>query len=154
MRRRSDTTDSVEVSIGAAAARAGVNVQTLRYYERRGLLRRPPRDASSGYRRFGADAVADVMGIKHAQRLGFSLAEIRELLALRSVRSPERLRALTTAKLREIDDKLRGLRRMRSALQEVLETCACRGDVTRCRVLAADEDDDQHRARRSTRRPR
>ena len=148
MRERPDVREPTEVSIGAAAERAGVNVQTLRYYERRGLLPRPPRHASSGYRRYDADAIVDVIGIKRAQRLGFSLAEIRELLALRSVRSPQRLRTLTTAKLREIDDKVRALRRMRAALQDVLETCACRGDVTRCRVLADDVGNEHRRARR------
>ena len=69
--------------IGAAAERAGVNVQTLRYYERRGLLPRPPR-RTSGYREFPDEAVRVVRFVKRAQDLGFTLDEIEELLRLRN----------------------------------------------------------------------
>ena len=68
--------------ISEAAEQAGVNVQTLRYYERRGLLPKPPRQ-TSGYREFPDDAVRVVRFIKRAQELGFSLNEVEELLRLR-----------------------------------------------------------------------
>jgi len=70
------------MTIGKVASGAGVNLQTVRYYERRGLLPRPPR-AASGYRQYDANAVARLRFIKRAQDLGFSLAEIGELLELR-----------------------------------------------------------------------
>ena len=71
---------------GEVAARAGVNIQTLRYYERRGLLGRPPRTAS-GYRRYSEDAVRIVRFVKRAQELGFTLDEAEQLLRLRRVSS-------------------------------------------------------------------
>ena len=70
------------LTIGQVAAAAGVNIQTIRYYERRGLLATPRRTAS-GYRQYTGDAVNRIRFIKHAQELGFSLKEIQELLALR-----------------------------------------------------------------------
>ena len=88
--------------IGTAAAQAGVNIQTLRYYERRGLLPRPPR-RTSGYREFPDDAVRIVRFIKRAQDLGFTLDEIEELLRLRNdkrrdrARDPRRRRAARPA---------------------------------------------------------
>ncbi len=139
------------VAIGAAAARAGVNVQTLRYYERRGLIAPARRDAS-GYRRYDADTITIVRGIKRAQRLGFTLAEIHELIRLRTRRSPARVRIVSEEKLRDLDDKLRALRRMRRALRLVLETCRCGGDVARCLVLDAGAEDPTARARRGVAR--
>ena len=81
-----------------AARRAEVNIQTLRHYERRGLLERPARSASN-YRLYTEDAVSRVRFIKHAQRLGFELEEIRELLTLRATRSTSsRVRARAEAR--------------------------------------------------------
>src|SRR4029079_12035040 len=93
--------------IGAAAAQAGVNVQTLRYYERRGLLPRPPR-RQSGYREFPDDAVRIVRFIKRAQDLGFTLDEIEDLLALRSEkrRNRARIRAVAETRVRQIEQKI------------------------------------------------
>src|SRR5207244_6106668 len=85
--------------IGAAAELAGVNVQTLRYYERRGLLPRPPR-RDSGYREFPDEAVRLVRFIKRAQDLGFSLDEVEELIRLRSGIPRERARVRAVAERR------------------------------------------------------
>jgi len=134
--------NATPVAIGTAAAQAGVNVQTLRYYERRGLIARPPRSVS-GYRQYGPETIATILGIKRAQRLGFTLAEIHELLGLRSRRSPDRVRAVTVGKIRDVDERLRALRRMRRSLQTVLDTCNCGGDLTRCLVLDGAAADDQ-----------
>ena len=92
--------------IGEAAEQAGVNIQTLRYYERRGLLPKAPRRAS-GYREFPDDAVRVVRFIKRAQDLGFSLDEVEEFLRLRrqSARNRGRIRGVAEGKIRQIDQK-------------------------------------------------
>jgi DNA-binding transcriptional MerR regulator len=105
---------------GELAERAGVNLQTLRYYERRGLLATPPR-RPSGQREYPPDAVDLLRAIKAAQRLGFTLAEIDELLAIsQHRRGPGELHRRARAKIAEIDARIDHLARMRSALQTVL----------------------------------
>src|SRR5215472_13086183 len=93
------------LKIGQLAQRAAVNLQTIRYYEREGLLPEPPR-LSSGYRLYPDSMVRRVRFIKRAQETGFSLAEIRELLSLRADGRRERtaVRALTQAKIAEVFD--------------------------------------------------
>jgi Hg(II)-responsive transcriptional regulator len=114
----------IEMWIGEAAEQAGVNVQTLRYYERRGLLPKPPRRVS-GYRDFPDDAVRVVRFIKRAQDLGFSLDEVEELLRLRrqSGRNRARIRAVAGRKIRQIEQKVVELERMKSALATLVEAC-------------------------------
>lgn len=126
---------------GEVAARAGVNVQTLRYYERRGLLGRPPRTAA-GYRRYSGEAVRLVRFVKRAQELGFSLDDIAELLRLRRVSDARRLsvQALATARVADIDAKIRQLEGMRSALGQLVANC-CRGHAAECPILEALEED-------------
>lgn len=123
--------------IGRTAKAAGVNAQTLRYYERRGLLARPSR-RGSGYREYSADAVAVVRFIKRAQDLGFSLDEIEELIKLRGVRRGERhrVRALAERKIDEIDRKIDRLRAMRDALRTLVESCH-RGGSAECPIIEA-----------------
>lgn len=140
--------------IGAVAARAGVNVQTLRYYERRGLFATPPRSAS-GYRQYRPETVDLIRAVKRAQGLGFRLAEIEDLLRLQETgRKPAEVRAAADAKLREIDDKIRALAKMRRALQRLVETCACGGDLRRCKILDGAEGDPPRRVPREERRAR
>jgi DNA-binding transcriptional MerR regulator len=122
------------VGIGAAAREAGVGAQTLHYYERRGLLPRPVRTAA-GYRRYTADDIGTVRAIKRAQSLGFTLDQIRELMAMRRSGDARRVASTAAAKLREIDEKLRDLRRMRASLAKLVESCRCGGDLRRCDVL-------------------
>jgi DNA-binding transcriptional MerR regulator len=122
---------------GELAERAGVNVQTLRYYERRGLLtaaaRRP-----SGQRLYAEDAVRLLRTIKAAQRLGFTLTEIEELLALAGHRrATAELRRRARAKLAEIDARIDQLRRVRATLQAVL-AAECDGLLECTCGLAAD----------------
>jgi DNA-binding transcriptional MerR regulator len=117
---------------GELARRAGVNIETLRYYERRGLLAEPYR-RPSGQREYPQDAVALVRTIKAAQRLGFTLGEIEELLAVSARHAgTNELRVRATAKLAEIDRKVAQLQRIRAALVEVLDAdcdsltdCSC-----------------------------
>src|SRR5580692_7939186 len=103
--------------ISQTARAAGVNAQTLRYYERRGLLPKPPR-RGSGYREYPDDAVRIVRFIKRAQELGFSLDEIEELVRLRGVRRGERqkVRAIAERKIAQVDQKIAQLNAMREAL--------------------------------------
>jgi MerR family copper efflux transcriptional regulator len=124
------------LTIGEVAAQAKVHIETLRYYERRGLIARPPRSVSN-YRRFPQEAVRRVQFIKRAQELGFSLTDIKELLALRA--SPEvqcgEIRAYAEAKIKAIDEKIDSLMAMKSALSTLVAVCSGHGPVTECPIL-------------------
>jgi redox-sensitive transcriptional activator SoxR len=111
--------------VGEVAARAGINVETLRYYERRGLLPQPEREPS-GHRRYDEETVRFVRAIKESQALGFTLSEIADVLkAVRRSGAPsEALRVRMAAKIDEIDGRIAGLRRMREELERVVG-CAC-----------------------------
>ncbi len=126
--------------ISKAAEQAGVNVQTLRYYERRGLLPRPPR-RSSGYREFPEDSVRIVRFIKRAQELGFSLDEVEELLRLRRqpARNRARIRAVAEGKIAQIQQKIAELRRMEQALRSLVHACH-EGATLECPIIEALDD--------------
>ena len=127
--------------IGDVAARAGVNKQTLRYYERRGILGEPRR-STAGYREYPVDTVRLIRFIKRAQELGFTLTEIEELITLRTTTGKQRtkVRELAAAKMRDIDDKLVRLQAMRSALYTLVEDCACGAQTLTCPILEALDD--------------
>jgi Cu(I)-responsive transcriptional regulator len=121
--------------IGTAAEQAGVNVQTLRYYERRGLLPRPPR-RPSGYREFSDAAVQVVRFIKRAQDLGFTLDEIEELVRLRrdTRRDRARVRAVAERRVRQIERKVAELQAMKQALSHLIHCCAS-GSTLECPII-------------------
>lgn len=123
--------------IGAAAEQAGVNVQTLRYYERRGLLPRAPRRVS-GYREFPDDAVRVVRFIKRAQDLGFTLDEVEELLRLRQDKRRDRVRIRKVAeqRMKQIDRKITELQAMKTALAHLLHCCHA-GSTLECPIIEA-----------------
>ncbi|HSJ26480.1 MAG TPA: heavy metal-responsive transcriptional regulator [Longimicrobiales bacterium] len=126
------------MKIGEFARRAGVNVQTVRYYERRGLLPEPERQAS-GYREYGADSLDRLQFIRRAQELGFTLAEIQELLALRT--DPDttaaEVKGRAEAKIADIDARLRDLQQIRHALQHLAGQCrGGTGPAGDCPLLA------------------
>jgi Hg(II)-responsive transcriptional regulator len=123
--------------IGETAERAGVNVQTLRYYERRGLLPKPPRRAS-GYREFPDDAVRVVRFIKRAQELGFSLDEVEDLLKLRrgSRLNRKQIRSVAERRARQIEQKISELARMRAALRRLVHACH-EGTTLDCPIIEA-----------------
>ena len=126
---------------GEVAAAAGVNVQTLRYYERRGLLPEPARRAS-GYRVYDRDAVRTVRFIKRAQELGFGLSEAESLLAL-AAGGPEgcdAARALADEKIAELDRRIADLQAMRDSLAQLAATCAKPRAERDCPLLQAIED--------------
>jgi MerR family mercuric resistance operon transcriptional regulator len=129
-----------ELTIGRLADEAGVNVETIRYYQRRGLMPEPDRP-SQGHRRYGGDSVKRVRFIKRAQVLGFTLEEIGSLLALDEARACANTRDLAAHKLQVIEDKLADLKAMRNALTALMRQCdsgATRGACPIIHALAAD----------------
>lgn len=128
----------MSLKIGEVAERGGVNLQTIRYYEREGLLAEPPRQAS-GYRMFPETAVHRIRFIKRAQELGFSLAEIRELLSLREEAHADAraMRERAQAKIADIERKILTLRAMKSALHRLTEKCPGCGPLSDCPILDA-----------------
>jgi len=125
------------MTIGELARSAGVRISTLRFYERRGLLRAAARSAA-GYRHFTADDVARVRFLRRAQELGFSLAELAVLLALSSQRTVRRrdLAGVGSSKLAEIDRRIADLRRMRRAIAGLLAQ-PCIDLEAACPIIAA-----------------
>ena len=126
------------LKIGEVAEQGGVNLQTIRYYEREGLLQEPPR-LPSGYRTFPESAVRRVRFIKRAQELGFSLAEIRELFSLtgNADAGAQDVRERARAKLADIEEKIQSLRAMKHALTALAESCPGRGPLSECPILDA-----------------
>jgi len=124
--------------IGQIAGQAGVNIQTLRYYERRGLLR-PTRRLASGYREYDLATVPLVRFIKNAQELGFTLREIGELIDLRATRSRSQLkvRQLAMAKIEEVDRRIHDLTSIRAELVNLVEQCKTAGTKKDCVIIDA-----------------
>lgn len=124
------------LTIGGLAKQGAVNIETIRYYERQGLLPKPPR-LQSGYRAFPLESVQRVRFIKRAQELGFSLKEIKELLALRidphSTSADVRKRA--EAKIASIEGKIKTLSAMKKALMQLTATCCGDGSASECPIL-------------------
>lgn len=125
------------MTIGELSERAGVNIETVRYYERRGLLPEPPR-SGSGYRQYKPEAVARIQFIKRAQALGFSLTEITELLSLRVSPSSncEEVLRKAEAKCQEIDRKIIALDEIRRSLDRLISACEARETTEECPILA------------------
>jgi Hg(II)-responsive transcriptional regulator len=131
------------LSIGQVAQRAGVGVETVRFYEREGLLEEPPRRAS-GYRQYPEQVVKRLHFIKRAQQLGFSLKEIMELLRLRvdAQTTCEEVKQRTEAKIAEVERKLVELQPMRQALLQVASLCTGQGPASACPMLDALDQQD------------
>jgi MerR family copper efflux transcriptional regulator len=128
------------MTIGQVARETGIGVETVRFYEREGLLELPAR-RPSGYRQFEPDVVARLRFIKQAQRLGFTLREIKELLALKldSGTTRAQIRGRAVAKVADIDDRIKELRRMKKALVPLIAACDGKGKLDGCPILAAIE---------------
>jgi len=129
------------MTIGQVATAAAVNIQTIRYYERRGLIALPRRTAS-GYRQYAEEAVTRLRFIKHAQELGFSLKEIEDLLALRVRHGAacEPVERKTRQKIELVGRKIRDLERLRRTLEQLAAACAARRPTDDCPILEALED--------------
>ena len=133
----------MSMKIGEVADRGGVNLQTIRYYEREGLLPKPPR-LPSGYRVYSEPTVRRVRFIKRAQELGFTLAEIRELLSLRIDHDRDRseVRAIAEGKVADIQEKIRTLSAMKEALVRLTEHCSGHGPASECPILEGLDSDE------------
>lgn len=124
------------LTIGAVASAADVGVETIRFYQRRGLLAQPPKP-SGGIRRYGAEDVARITFIKAAQRLGFSLDEVATLLALEDGAHCAEARRLAEQKLGEVRARLADLKRIESVLTALVRRCrSARGTVC-CPLISA-----------------
>lgn len=123
---------------GQLARRCGVGPETIRFYERRGLLPEAPR-TSGGYRRFDASAVSRLDFIRRAKAIGFSLPEIAELLSLHDDPGSDRARVkqITESKLKEIEAKLKDLESMRHVLSGLARQCSGEGVVKGCPIIEA-----------------
>jgi MerR family transcriptional regulator, mercuric resistance operon regulatory protein len=129
-----------ELTIGRLADEAGVNVETIRYYQRRGLMAEPDKPAN-GHRRYAPNAIKRVRFIKRAQGLGFTLVEVSSLLQLDESHACADTRELATSKLQDIEQKLADLMAMRKALTSLLRQCstgAVEGSCPIIHALAAD----------------
>ena len=130
------------MKIGELARAAGVPIDTVRYYERQGLLPLPARTAS-GHRQYGHDDAARLRFVRRAKALGFTLEEIRELLGLSARREADMagMKAAAMQKLADIDDKLAELQRMRAGLDSLIASCPGHGALEHCPILDALADE-------------
>jgi MerR family mercuric resistance operon transcriptional regulator len=126
------------LTISRLAHLGGVNLETVRYYERRGLLPKPPR-TQAGYRQFSPDAARRLRFIKRAQELGFSLDEVQELLALRIEPRKNRaaIRSRAQTKIADIDRKIAALTDMKATLLDLALRCKQCGPSADCPILAS-----------------
>jgi len=129
---------TAEMTIGKVARKAGLAIDTVRYYEREGLLEKPAR-AASGYRHYSSDAVARLRFIRQAKELGFSLNEIKELLSLRVTpgKSCGDVRTHAEHKIADVDRRIANLKRVRGALVKLTSACSGKGPVSQCPILEA-----------------
>ena len=124
-----------ELTIGRLARAAEVNVETIRYYQRRGLLEEPAKPPS-GRRRYSSDAARRLRFIKRAQQLGFTLEEIKGLLRLEDGRSCRETRLLAEQKLAVVEQRLADLTRMRGLLTGLIAECAQGKRPRSCPIIA------------------
>ncbi len=132
----------MELGIGKLARLAGVRIDTVRYYERNGLLA-PRGRLASGYRRYGEIELARLRFIRRAQKLGFSLKEIEALLNLSASRNVAQIKHTTMAKLADVDARIADLRRVRAGLAQLVDECPGHGEPADCpivRALSYDEE--------------
>jgi len=136
-------TTTSSLTIGAVAKRVGVAIDTIRFYEREGLLPEPLRRAS-GYRSYGEGAVAQLRFIRRAKHLGFTLEEIRQLLALSTDRrlGVKAVKQRAQERLEAIEQRIVELQRVRDGLAQLVESCPGHGAPERCPILRALNDDE------------
>lgn len=139
------------LTIGQLAKQSNVHVETLRYYERRGLIPKPARTVSN-YRIYSAENLRRVKFIKQAQELGFSLKEIKQLLALRAAPRARcaDVRSYAIQKIGDIQDRIGSLQRMRTGLEKLLRECSGDLPITECPILESLESEKSKGANRQT----
>ena len=130
------------LSIGEVARQASLSIDTIRYYEKAGLIP-PPQRRDSGYRVYTGEIVRRLRFIRRAKELGFTLAEIAELLALsaQGERDMQAMKSAAQAKLAVVEDKLRELQRIRAGLHQLVEACPGHGAVAGCPIVLALSED-------------
>jgi len=126
---------SSTLTIGRVAKAAGVNVETIRFYQRLGLVAEPARPPGR-VRRYGGESVARLRFIKRAQQLGFSLAEVQRLLVLEDPQSCGKARSLAAEKLALVEARIVDLERMRGVLKELVARCDLRRGKVTCPIIA------------------
>ena len=136
---------SHSMTIGKLSKQADVSIDSIRFYERRGLLAEPAR-TESNYRVYPLEAANRLKFIKKAQKLGFSLGEIQELLDLSHdpEASKAEVKAKTEEKIMAIRGKMKDLSRMLKALEQLDESCDGHGPIAECPILKALAEDDSH----------
>ena len=126
------------LTIGQVPKRSGIGLETVRFYERKGLIEEPPR-TDSGYRQYPEEVVVRIRFIKRAKELGFALKEISELLSLRV--DPNTtcadVRKQTEFKISDVEEKIRALRRIKTALKKLAASCVGTGPTSECPILEA-----------------
>lgn len=135
---KQQNTNAETFSIGQVAKRAGLGIETIRFYERKGLIKDPPR-RPSGYREYSENVISKLIFIQRAKELGFSLKEISELLSLKldSKTTCKSVKKKTEEKLSDIDRKIKALQRIKKALQKLSQACSGSGQSTDCPILDA-----------------
>ena len=124
------------MTIGRLAKEAGVNIDTIRYYERNGLIPEPVR-RPSGYREYETGDVRRLRFIGRAKQLGFTLAEIAELMSLSADRDVGGVKRRAEQRLEQVEHKIKELQRVRRGLRTLIDACPGHGDVERCPIVAA-----------------
>jgi len=124
--------------IGEVANKSHVGVETVRFYEREGLIALPKRNVS-GYRQYSESAIKQIQFIKHAKTLGFSLKEIRELIKLKSTSDArcKSIKSTAKAKIADIQEKIDALKRMKLALEPLVAQCKSSDPISDCPILNA-----------------
>ena len=131
-------------TIGEVAKRSGIGIETVRFYERKGLIAEPPR-TDSGYRQYPKEVVGRIQFIKRAKELGFALKEISGLLSLRV--DPNTtcadVRKQTECKIADVEEKIRVLQTIKTALDKLAASCSGRGPTSECPILEALESQEE-----------
>jgi len=129
------------LTIGKVARLAGVGIETIRFYEREGLIAEPPRK-ESGYRQYGLTTVSRIRFIQRAKVLGFSLKQVKELLFLRldPGTTCDNILGRAQKKIIEVEEKIQTLHRMKKALEALAEACPGQGPVSECPVIGVTDD--------------
>ena len=125
-----------KITISKLAKKTEVNIQTVRYYERRGLIPEPQR-TESGYRQYSYDTILRIRFIKRAQKLGFSLKEISELLSLRVDKNTTcgDFKNIAEVKISEVEKKIRSLNGIKKALTKLVALCSGEGPTSECPIV-------------------
>ena len=125
------------MTISKAAKRAGTGIETIRFYERRGLIDQPPKPAAGGFRDYPQETVSRLRFIREAQELGFSLDEIAELLTLRADPKANcaQVQRRAEAKLAEVERKVERLQGIGTALERLIQACPGKGALGACSIL-------------------